>query len=42
MLKTSNDSQALYVNAGGLKCIAGINLCPANKNLFTILFILYY
>ena len=32
----------LYVNPGCFKCISGINLSPANKNLFTILFILYF
>ena len=30
-----------YVNMGCLKCISGINLSPANKNLFTISSILY-
>ena len=34
-------SHALYVNRGCLKCILGMNLPPANKNLFIILFILY-
>ena len=33
-----NGPQALYVNPGYLKCISGINLSPANKNVFTISF----
>ena len=36
-----DDPQALYVNPDCLKCISGINLSPANKNLLTISFILY-
>ena len=36
-----NGPQALYVNAGCLKCILGINLPPTNKHLLTILLILY-
>ena len=36
-----NGSQALYVNPGCLKFISGINLSPANKNLFTMSFNLY-
>ena len=36
-----NGPQALYVNPGCLKCISGVNLSLANKNLFTISFILY-
>ena len=36
-----NGTQALKVNPGHLKCISGISLFPANKNLFIILFILY-
>ena len=35
-----NDSQALYVNSGCLKCISGINLSAANKKLLAISFIL--
>ena len=35
-----NGPQALYVNLGCLKFISGINLFHANKNLFTISFIL--
>ena len=34
-----NGSQAQYVNSGCLKCISGIDLSPANKNLFKIHFI---
>ena len=34
-------SQALYVNPGCLKFISGINLSPANENVFTISSILY-
>ena len=37
-----NGPQALYLNLGCLKCISGINLSPANKNLFINGFILYY
>ena len=37
-----NGPQALYVNPGCLKCISGINLSPANKNLFIISFTLYF
>ena len=36
-----NDPQALYVNPGCLKCISGINLSSAYKNLLNISFILY-
>ena len=36
-----NGPQALHVYPGCLKCISGINLPPANKNLLTISFILY-
>ena len=36
-----NYLQALYVNPGCLKCFSGMILCPANKNLFIISFILY-
>ena len=31
--------QALYINPGCLKCISGMNLSLANKNLITISFI---
>ena len=37
-----NDSQALYVNPGCLKCISGINLLSASKSLFTIECISYF
>ena len=37
-----NGPQALFVNPGCFKCIAGTNLSPANKSLFTIAFILYF
>ena len=30
-----------YINPGYLKCISGINLSPAYKNLFTISLVLY-
>ena len=30
-----NEPQALYVSVGCLKCISGINLSPAIKNLLT-------
>ena len=33
--------QALYVNPSCLKCISGINLFPANKNVLSISIILY-
>ena len=33
-----NGLQALYVNLGRLKCISGVNVSPANKNLFIISF----
>ena len=42
----ANAPQARYVNPNllcavrCLKCISGITLCPANKNVFTISFIL--
>ena len=37
-----NDLQALHVNLGcRLKCISGINLSHANKNLLTLSFILH-
>ena len=35
-----NGSQVLYVNPGYFKCIFGINVSPANKNIFIISFIL--
>ena len=35
-------TQALHANPGCLTCISGINLYPANKNLFIIFFILYF
>ena len=35
-LLLENDSQAQQVNPSCLKCISGINLSPANKNLLTI------
>ena len=31
-----NGPQALYINPGCFKCISGINLSPANKNLLSI------
>ena len=34
-----NGRQALYVNPSYLKCISGMNLSPANENLFIISFI---
>ena len=34
-----NGPQTLQVKPGCFKCISGINLSPANKNLFTISFI---
>ena len=37
-----NGSQTLDENPGCLKCISGINLSSADKNLFTIAFILYF
>ena len=37
-----NGPQAPYVNPGCFKCISGINLCLANKSLFTITFIFYF
>ena len=37
-----NGSQALCVNQGGFICNSGISLSPASKNLFIILFILYF
>ena len=40
-LHFANGLKALFVNPGYLKCISGINLSPANKNMFTISFILY-
>ena len=36
-----NGPQALKVKPGCFKCISGINLSPANKNVFTISFIVY-
>ena len=36
-----NGPQEIYVNLGCLKCISGMNLSPANKRFFIILFILY-
>ena len=36
-----NGPQAVYVKLGYTKYISGINLSPANKNLFIISFILY-
>ena len=37
-----NGPIALYVNPGCFKCIPGINLSLANKDLFTIVFIVYF
>ena len=37
-----NGPQTLDENPGCLKCISGINLSSADKNLFTIAFILYF
>ena len=34
--------EKVYVNPGCLKCILGMNLSPANKNLLIILFIIIY
>ena len=35
------NAQALYGKPGYLKCIVGMNISSANKNLFTISLILY-
>ena len=36
-----NGPEALYVNAGCFRLMSGMNLSFANKNLFTISFIVY-
>ena len=36
------NAQALYGKPGYLKCIVGMNISSANKNLFTISLILYF
>ena len=41
-LLLGNGVETLWVNPGCLKCISGVHLSPDNKNLFTILFILYF
>ena len=35
-LSSVNGPQTLSVNPGCFKCISGINLSPANKNVFTV------